>query len=82
MPEADQVVLGRRRERRVVGLVRVDGQHEHVGVAKHLDVLERPLGERQVGEREVELAVLDPIEEVHVGRRPRRARPRREATTR
>ena len=37
---------------------------QHVRVAQHLLGLERPFGERQVGEGEVELAVLEQAEEV------------------
>jgi hypothetical protein len=64
--EADQVELGGDGERGLVGLVGVRGQDQHVRVAEDLDVLERPLGERQVGEGQVELAPLDALEQLGV----------------
>ena len=50
--------MSRRRE------LRVGRDDQDVGVAQHLRRLERPFGQRQVGEREVELAVLEQAEQV------------------
>ncbi len=67
--------------------LRLGGHEQDVGVAEDLARLERPLGKRQLGEREVELAPLDEAEEVgdvrllvhlHVDARPLLAKPPQE----
>ena len=56
--------LAQRRRRLARRELGVGGDDQDIGVAEHLGRLERALGERQVGEGEVELAVLEQAEQV------------------
>ena len=67
--EADQVVRRRGGERRLARLLGVRREDEHVGIAQELDVLERAIRQRQVGEGQVEVAALDVLEQGDVGGR-------------
>ena len=44
--------------------LRLRRDEQHVRILQHLGRLERPVGQRQVGEGEVELAALDPPQQV------------------